>query len=172
MEEEKNETRENIRFEIYQTPDIRKLEDDLTSFYFLLGDEKLTFNLPLEKVLDSSLLIAMRNEDEHICGICALRPRLGCFSLLMVVLKDYQAKGYGRTLLEKLLENSTVTLRPIFLTVMRANIRARKLYRSEGFVILNRYRSDAIMMYNRGPARLLRWPLWVLLGIRNLLTGM
>lgn len=80
--------------------------------------------------------------DGHLVGDCFAKPGFGRnrgnVNLGIAVMKDWRGKGIGHVLLEELIERSEKKWHPhnIYLHVISANTRARKLYESLGFRIV------------------------------------
>ena len=88
----------------------------------------------------------------------------------MVVHRSFQGKGIGRKLTRACLREASWS-DILMLSVMRSNMRARRIYKSENFSTLHHGRLSVYMLHNHGLGRLLKVPIVMLLILRGLLTG-
>jgi len=102
---------------------------------------------------------------DSLAGVAGVRRHCGFPVLYVVVRQDYQGRGIGRLLMERLHEQCRKRHRLIVLTVEKANERAVALYRSMGYATLGCGQSELYMALcfdalGGVAARLLRVLLW------------
>jgi RimJ/RimL family protein N-acetyltransferase len=104
-----------------------------------LKEEKLWLQNQLQAQRKGEQLCLKALADGRFVGDCFAKPGFGRnrgnVNLGIAIVKEWQGKGIGRVLLEEIIERSEHKWHPknIYLHVVSANTRARKLYRSLGF---------------------------------------
>jgi RimJ/RimL family protein N-acetyltransferase len=104
-----------------------------------LKEEKQWLHTQLQAQRKGEQLYLKALVDGHFIGDCFAKPGFGRnrgnVSLGIAIVKEWQGKGIGRVLLEEIIERSERKWHPknIYLHVVSANTRARKLYESLGF---------------------------------------
>jgi RimJ/RimL family protein N-acetyltransferase len=107
-----------------------------------LQEEKQWLRTQLQTQRKGEQLYLKALVDGHLAGDCFAKPGFGRnrgnVNLGIAIVKDWQGKGIGRVLLEVIIERSEQKWHPnnIYLHVVSANTRARKLYESLGFRIV------------------------------------
>lgn len=136
-------------------------QEQISSFYHSLAEEKSTFQLPLEAIFQSETLYVVWDTSENILAMAGLRKKCCCSVFFVVVKKEFQGQGWGKQLTEKCFEALSLW-NPIFLTVERDNKKAQSLYESLGMHVVSVDHKRVIMVKAKGP---LNWfmqfyPFW------------
>lgn len=152
---------------LFWSPFTDELRDKATRFYCSLTEEQEMFHLSLDQILAARLVVTLEDASGQVLGVAGFRQGFWADVLFLVVRKDHQGRGHGKTLTAKVIA-STSPRRFLLLSVMRSNLHARKLYKSMKFVTLTRHKTMAYMALDRGVGRYLRWPLRLALVLRNL----
>jgi RimJ/RimL family protein N-acetyltransferase len=109
-----------------------------------LQDEKQWLRTQIQAQRKGEQLYLKVLVDGRLVGDCFAKPGFGRnrgnVNLGIAVVKDWRGKGIGRLLLEEIIERSEKKWHPnnIYLHVVSANIKARKLYESLGFKVIAR----------------------------------
>lgn len=108
---------------------------------FIHEIEKTCFNDPwsidsLSSDLGSSLMLVYENDNNQIQGYANIKYLIDEGDLVRIaILPNFQGKGIGKLLLEKMIEESKkLGIKKIFLEVRTSNTRAYNLYIKEKFM--------------------------------------
>ncbi|MBF0196365.1 MAG: GNAT family N-acetyltransferase [Planctomycetes bacterium] len=164
-----NEEKSQYHVEGYQTPYSEELKKEFTRFYYGLNHEMELFTLTQEQILSAKHIYALYHED-HIVGIAGIRGYWFCGIFFMVVQQKYQGKGLGRKLMDTLLDELPKS-KILMLTVLRGNIKARRLYKTMNFKRLLSYKSTATMLYRNPIGRLLQYPIAAAVLVKSVFFG-
>ncbi len=158
------------RVSVVRPPYAAEVFEEVKRFYYSLGPEFDIFHLALDQIFESKILGLLWSRDGRVAGVAGVRARYGVWMFFMVMRADHQGQGHGRNLTRTVMGGVPPT-RLVLLTVQRSNMKARKLYKSSGFVTINRHKGQVTMLYNRGIGPWLRLPLIVAVFARNLFVS-
>lgn len=108
-------------------------EQETIDFYDSLGKEKETFRLPLGDVLQAQVMVKERAEKGQIAGIAGIRKHKLLPLLHIVVKSEFQGRGVGRRLMEKLHQATVRQCSYIVLSVAKKNGPAMNLFKQFGY---------------------------------------
>lgn len=145
-------------YQIYKGEALEPLRKDVIDFMYSLNEERLTFELGSEQVLDAEVLVVVRSGSGRWLGCAGIRRKWGLGLFFLVVHRDIQGLGKGKALSLKTLSHCS-KWRPLLLKVSRVNHRARSLYEEIGFIEFHRDRLDTFMMFGSSKT-LIYWPIF------------
>jgi ribosomal-protein-alanine N-acetyltransferase len=120
------------RLRWWQITDITPIEDEL------FGEEKWTAPMFWNELANGHLYLAAMENDELVgYGGLAMSPPDEAWINNVAVRLDHQGRGYGRAIVEALIEAAERTgIRQTLLEVAANNVPAQTLYRSLGFEVI------------------------------------
>jgi ribosomal protein S18 acetylase RimI-like enzyme len=140
--------------------------DEIQRFMHSLQEEKLTFALQSEQLLEAHCLAVAMDVQGKWLGVAGYRFKYGIGLFFLVIHREAQSKGLGKQLAQQVLAAYS-PWKLMLLTVTRSNDHARRLYDGVGFKTLNRTRLFVVMGLNRGIFKLLQPFLVVALKFKN-----
>lgn len=124
-----------IRSHIKYCPQWELTLKELEGFYSMLNSERRSMNLNLEQMRSAEIIVVQRQQRE-VVGLAGVRRVRRLPVAFFVVREPFQGKGIGHQLIQKLhhaLRNTG--FRIVFLSVLRTNVRALRLYKTLGYRI-------------------------------------
>lgn len=103
-------------------------EKELSDFFHSLAKEKDTFRLPLSELLKSEIAIKEGTDNGKIAGIAGIRRHKMLPLLHIVVSSEFQGRGVGKSLMQKLHEIAKGRYNYIALSVVSENKPAVSLF--------------------------------------------
>ena len=112
----------------------------IKSFYEQLDEELETFGLPVDKLIETLDFVEYEYIDGKIAGIAGLREGSTFFTL---VKKEYQNKGLGQKLMEKVIESAKRNnYAYLDSSVIKYNKRSVHINKKHGFRIIGSIPGD------------------------------
>ena len=121
-------------------------EGEIVRFYSSLNKERETFKLSLEDLLKSEIIIKEGSNDK-IAGIAGIRKHKVLPVLFIVVKSEFQGKGIGKKLIQRLHQVAKRRYSVIVLSVIKENKHAVNLFKKFGYKVFSEKKGFYYMVY-------------------------
>lgn len=107
---------------------VEKYKEQLSDFLNKLNSEKKYFEPTLERFIKSEIVIALMNDE--IYGIAGLEKKYSIYRNYLMLNKSCHGKGYGKSLLLRLLSESKKKSNILMALINNKNVISLKLHQS------------------------------------------
>lgn len=145
-----------------------EFSNQVSRFFDTLREETEQMQLGLGQIMASRTLSASLDNEGNISGIAGAREKGMTDLFFMVVGHQYQGQGLGRRLTRAITKIQPRN-RLLMLTVFRANVKARQIYKTENFITVHRHRDTAYMLYRNALGKKMRLLVVAFLTLRHIL---
>ncbi len=124
----------NIEFKNI-TDSLNIYQDIIDTFLNTLDIEKQYFNVTLERLLKSEMILIALSEDE-IIGVGGLEIKYGMSRSIIILKKGYQGKGIGKRLSKRILEEAGIKHNIVVAVIEKSNIASIRTDLSIGYKLI------------------------------------